>query len=142
MSSAALIAAGAGFAWAVGFVLLSVPRARSVLALLSVGLVIALSAASFPTAVEVLLQPMLLGLGLALAASVIDGRLRRRRIATVITFSSPSDYAVAGPAGSSGSSVDRPRTAFVGSNDPTAMRPASSFGSLESLATPESGSRG
>ncbi|HUG92228.1 MAG TPA: hypothetical protein VML55_15410 [Planctomycetaceae bacterium] len=138
MSSAALIAFGAGFAWAAGFVLLTVPAARNVLTVLSAGLAVALAAAWFPAAVGVLLQPILLGLGLAAAAAAIDAFLRRKRIATVLTFSSPSDYAVAAR---SNSSVDRPRSALVGSNEATAMRPTSSYGPLESLAAPESGSR-
>jgi hypothetical protein len=138
MSSAALIAAGAGFAWAVGFILLTVPRARNVLTVLTIGLAVAVVSAGFPAAIEVLLQPILLGLALAVAAASIDALLRRKRIATVITFSSPSDYAVASQPDSS---ADRVRAAFVGSNDATAMRPASSLGSLESLAAPDSGSR-
>jgi hypothetical protein len=138
MSSAALIAAGAGFAWALGFILLTVPRARNLLTVLTAGFVVALAAAWFPAAIHVLLQPILLGLALAVAAASIDALLRRKRIATVITFSSPSDYAVASQPGSS---VDRGRVAFVGSNDATAMRPASALGPLESLAAQDSGSR-
>jgi hypothetical protein len=138
ISSAALIAAGAGFAWAAGFILLTVPRARNLLTVLTIGFCVAVAATWFPTGMAVLLQPILLGLALAVLAAVIDWFLRRKRLATVITFSSPSDYAVASQPSSS---VDRPRSALVGSNDATAMRTASSYGPLETLAAPESGSR-
>jgi hypothetical protein len=83
-------------------------------------------------------QPIVLGLALAALAASIEGFLRRKRLATVITFSSPSDYSVAAQ---SSSSVARPRPALVGSNDVTAMRASSSYGPLETLAAPESGSR-
>ena len=138
ISSAALIAAGAGFAWAAGFILLTVPRARNLLTVLTIGFCVAVAATWFPTGLAVLLQPILLGLALAVLAAAIDWSLRRKRLATVITFSSPSDYAVAAQPSSS---VDRPRSALVGSNDATAMRNLSSYGPLETLAAPESGSR-
>ena len=118
MAQSLVLLCGAGLALAASFLLLKVPVLRSPLTLLAAATGLAVAGMWYAAPVQLLLQPAILGLLLALAAVWIDGSLRRRRPAPLLTLSSPSDFAA--PAASS--SVIRPR-GLVGSEDPTSVRP-------------------
>ncbi|MDA0282788.1 MAG: hypothetical protein O3B86_05490 [Planctomycetota bacterium] len=96
MSQPAVILAGAGLALAVGLVLLRIPGTQHVLTILVVGFGLSLAGLWHLEAVQLLLQPALFGLLLAVAASAIESRVKRRQRASLVTFSSPSDFLVPG----------------------------------------------
>ena len=67
---------------------------------------------------QVLAQPVLLGLALAFVSVLIDSRFKRQRQANVLTIPDPSEYP--------GSSISNPLRTYpdpIGSEDPTAVRP-------------------
>jgi hypothetical protein len=121
MSRSIIVLVGAGAALAVGFILLKVPATRNVLTFLTAMFALALMALFFTEPVQLLLQPALLGVGLAVIAALIESRLRRERQAAILTLSSPSDFV--GPASASASSVEQFLPPGVGSEEPTAVRP-------------------
>lgn len=96
MSQPAIILAGAGLTLAIGLVLLRIPATRHVLTILVVGFGLSLAGLWHLEAVQLLLQPALFGLILAIVASVIESRVKRRQRASLVTFSSPSDFMVQG----------------------------------------------
>lgn len=96
MSQPAVILAGAGLALAFGLTLLRIPATRHVLTILVVGFGLSLAGLWHLEAVQLLLQPAVFGLVLAIAASVIESRVKRRQRASLVTFSSPSDFLVPG----------------------------------------------
>jgi len=96
---------GAGLSLALGFVLLKIPVTRNVLTVLILGFVVSLAALWFLEPIQLLLQPAILGLLLAIAAALIDAFFRRRRSSTILTLSSPSDFVLAP---TSTSSVESP----------------------------------
>lgn len=96
MSQPAVILAGAGLALAFGLTLLRIPATRHVLTILVVGFGLSLAGLWHLEAVQLLLQPAVFGLVLAIAASVIEARVKRRQRASLVTFSSPSDFLVPG----------------------------------------------
>jgi len=76
-----------------------------VLTVLILGFVVSLAALWFLEPIQLLLQPAILGLLLAIAAALIDAFFRRRRSSTILTLSSPSDFVLAP---TSTSSVESP----------------------------------
>ena len=114
-----IVFVGAGLALAVGFVLLKVPATRNVFSLLLLTFVVALVALWYMEPVQVLLQPALLGLLLAVVAALIEGGLKRQRAGAVLTLSSPSDFV--GPV-MPASSADHLLSVAAGSEEPTAVR--------------------
>lgn len=96
MSQPAILLVGAGLALAVGLVLLRIPTTRHVLTILVVGFGLSLAGLWHLEAVQLLLQPAVFGLVLAVVASIIESRVKRRQRASLVTFSSPSDFLVTG----------------------------------------------
>ncbi|NQV23562.1 MAG: hypothetical protein HQ518_04255, partial [Rhodopirellula sp.] len=96
MSEPAIILTGAGLTLAIGLVLLRIPATRHVLTVLVVGFGLSLAGLWHLEAVQLLLQPAVFGLILAVIASVIESRVKRRQRASLVTFSSPSDFLVQG----------------------------------------------
>ena len=96
MSQTAVILAGAGLALAFGLALLRIPATRHVLTILVVGFGLSLVGLWHLEAVQLLLQPAVFGLLLAFVASVIESQIKRRQRASLVTFSSPSDFLVPG----------------------------------------------
>jgi hypothetical protein len=96
MSQPAIILAGAGLALGLGLVLLRIPATRHVITILVVGFGLSLAGLWRLEAVQLLLQPAVFGLILAIVASVIESRVKRRQRASLVTFSSPSDFLVPG----------------------------------------------
>jgi hypothetical protein len=96
MSQPAIILAGAGLTLAIGLVLLRIPSTRHVLTILVVGFGLSLAGLWHLEAVQLLLQPAVFGLILAIVASIIESRIKRRQRASLVTFSSPSDFLVPG----------------------------------------------
>jgi hypothetical protein len=121
MAQSLVVLCGAGLALAGSFVLLKIPALRTPLTLLAAATAIAVAGLWYSTPVELLLQPAILGLVLAAGAAWIDGRLKRRR-APFLTFSSPSDFVT--PPATSSSSHQRGPVPGIGSEEPTALRPA------------------
>ncbi|MFT5092777.1 MAG: hypothetical protein ACI93T_001598 [Porticoccaceae bacterium] len=96
MSQPAIILAGAGLALALGLVLLRIPATRHVLTILFVGFGLSFAGLWRLEAVQLLLQPAVFGLVLAIVASIIETRVKRQQRASLVTFSSPSDFLVPG----------------------------------------------
>lgn len=92
MSQPAIVLCGAGFALAVGFILLRVPATRHMLTFLGLGCGLAALALWRPEPVQLLLQPALFGLLLAVVAAVLENRSRRSQQASLVTLSSPDDF--------------------------------------------------
>ena len=92
MSQPAIMLCGAGFALAVGFILLRIPATRHMLTLLGLGCGMAILALWRPEPVQLLLQPALFGLLLAVVAAILENRSRRSQQASLVTLSSPDDF--------------------------------------------------
>jgi hypothetical protein len=127
---------GAGLSLAAGFVLLYVPLTRNVLTFLFIAFAVSAVALWFPAPVELLLQPAVLGLLLAVVAASINSGLRREKQVPVLTLSSPGDF---NARLSSLSSVESVPVRGPGSEDPTVVRPTASP-DRETMTAPESGS--
>ncbi|MAG94859.1 MAG: hypothetical protein CMJ48_14110 [Planctomycetaceae bacterium] len=134
MSQSTIVLLGAGAALAVGFLLLKVPVTRNAMTLLIMMFAVSLISLWYSAPVKLLMQPALLGLILAVSAATIDRVARRKQRADILTLSAPSD--LIGPA----SSVERGVVALVGSEDPTAVRPAGGAGPVEPISSSEAGS--
>ena len=96
ISQPAVILAGAGLALALGLVLLRIPATRHVITVLVIGFGLSVGGLWCLEAVQLLLQPAVFGLVLAVIASVIESRIKRKQRASLVTFSSPSDFMVPG----------------------------------------------
>jgi hypothetical protein len=70
---------GAGVTLALGFLFWSIRSLQNVVVLLFLAFLISLAGLWFPEAIQVLLQPALIGMVMATVATAIDGRTRRRR---------------------------------------------------------------
>ena len=92
MSQPAIVLCGAGFALAIGFILLRIPATRHVLTFLSLGFALAAIALWQPEAVQLLVQPAIFGMLLAIMASVLEHRTRRSHQASLVTLTSPDDF--------------------------------------------------
>lgn len=92
MSRSLVVLIGAGLALTLGFLFLQIRATRNVLTLFMLAFGLALAGLWYTGPVQVLLQPALLGLLLALAATMVDGFLRRERTPPVLALPSASDY--------------------------------------------------
>ena len=92
MSQPAIVLCGAGFALAIGFILLRIPATRHVLTFLSLGFVLAATALWQPEPVQLLVQPAIFGMLLAIVASVLENRTRQSQQASLVTLTSPDDF--------------------------------------------------
>ncbi|MFP6762102.1 MAG: hypothetical protein VB858_00750, partial [Planctomycetaceae bacterium] len=92
MSQAAIVLCGAGFALAVSFILLRIPATRHVLTFLSFGFVLSTLALWQPEPVQLLVQPALFGMLLAVAAAILENRIQRSHQASLVTLTSPDDF--------------------------------------------------
>ncbi len=92
MSRSVVVGYGAGLALLLGFVLIRIPATRHVLTFLVVGFAMALTALWLSEPVKVLLQPAILGGGMAVIATLIDRVGHRDRQMPLVTLSSPSDF--------------------------------------------------
>lgn len=115
MGQSALVLIGAGLALALGLVFIKLRAIRNVVAVLFLLTAVAVIAVWFPEPVAVLAQPAAVGLLLAAMAAIVDRMVKRQRRAPVLTFRPAS--------GVSGDSQSRPYGP-IGSEDPTAVRPA------------------
>ncbi len=117
MKLSMIVLFGASTAWVIGVILLrvSVPAARQTLTLLSVALCLSILSLRYSAQVQLLIQPAALGALLAVAAVFIDSYFKRRKPATILSVSSPSDF-VAAPA--TMSSVDRVSALNAGLSEP------------------------
>jgi len=135
MSRSMIVLVGAGLALALGILLLKIPYTKNILTFLLLGFGVAVTSLWFHESVELLLQPALLGLVLALAATLIDGFFKKNQSATVLTISAPSDYAAAP------SSIERMPALGIGSEDPTIQREGPLPSSLDPVSSSELGNR-
>jgi hypothetical protein len=136
MSLPIVVFLGAGLSLAAGFVLLYVPLTRNVLTFLFIAFAVSAIALWFPAPVQLLLQPAVLGLLLAVVAASINSVLRREKRVPVLTLSSPSDL---NARLSSLSSAESAPVRGPGSEDPTVVRPAVAP-DREAMTASESGS--
>jgi hypothetical protein len=83
-----VILIGAGVTLILGFAFWTVRTLQNVVVLLLLAFLISLAGLWFPEAIQVLLQPALIGVVMAMVATAIDGRTRRRRYRTPLRESS------------------------------------------------------
>jgi hypothetical protein len=92
MSRGYVVLLGAGLAWLAGIVLLKFPATRSVITLLTAVFAVALLGLWHSAPIQLLLQPAILGLLLAIAMVLIESSLKRTGDSTILTLSSPSEF--------------------------------------------------
>lgn len=86
---------GASLSLIAGFAILRIPALRHALTVLFVGLVLATVGLWHAAPLELLLQPMIVGLLLPTIAMLIEGWFRRRYGGTVLTLPSPAELSAA-----------------------------------------------
>ena len=91
---------GTGLSLIIGLVLLRIPATRHLLSFIVLAFGTALAGLWHMEAVLLLIQPALLGLGLAGIASAIDGWRKREPTVDGLTQSAPSDFIPVGPGSS------------------------------------------
>jgi hypothetical protein len=96
MSQPSIVLSGAGLALLIAFVLVRIPATRHVLTLLVLGVAMALVGIWHFEPVQLLLQPALIGIGLAVVASVLETRIKRNQQVAFVTLSAPSELGVSG----------------------------------------------
>lgn len=120
MSRSMVILIGAGLALVVSFLLLKLSAARNALTILTLGLGLAVCAAWSPASVSLLLQPAVLGILLAVVATLFDHYFRKPASPAIITLddlaSNETGY------GSSVASRTRDFQPALGSEEPTEVR--------------------
>jgi len=121
MSQSIVVLFGAGLALAIGFLLMKVPLTRNVLSALAAAFIVAGVSVWYAAPVQLLLQPALLGLLLAIAAVLIDAAVKREKSPAVLTLPSPSDY---GSQPGLPSTIERSRQSHIEAEEQTAVRPA------------------
>ncbi|QDV49191.1 hypothetical protein Enr17x_12080 [Gimesia fumaroli] len=119
LSRSMIVFIGAGTALLLGFILMSISALRSALILLVMMTAVSTVALWYAAPVEVLLQPAVFGLLLAVVAALINGTSRKRRESKMLSLSAPSDF-IPPPSYS-----DRIRPSEVDPEDITAVRPGS-----------------
>ncbi|WP_339729881.1 hypothetical protein [uncultured Gimesia sp.] len=119
LSRSMIVFIGAGTALLLGFLLMSISVLRSALVLLVMMTAVSAVALWYAAPVEVLLQPAVFGLLLAVVAALINGTSRKRRESKLLTLSAPSDF-IPPPSYS-----ERIRPSEVDPEDITAVRPGS-----------------
>lgn len=122
MNRSLIVLFGAGIAWIAGILMVRLPVMRSVVAVLSFALALAVAGVWYLVEVQVLLQPAILGLLLAGLLVWIERRVKRPAPeSAVLTISQPSDLLNSDSRSSESSARSAP---FAGSEDVTAVRPA------------------
>jgi hypothetical protein len=122
MSQSAIFLIGAGTALVMGLVLVKWPATRHVLTVLSAAFVIALLGVWFAAPMQVLLQPALLGVALAVIAAAIDTFVKGRAKPLTMTLTPSSSFM-------SPASSHSPMPAMgIGSNEFTSVRPPAEAG--------------
>ena len=86
---------GASLSLIAGFAILRVPALRHVLTVLFAGLVLAAIGLWYAAPLELLLQPMIVGLLLPTVAVLIEGWFRRRYGGTILTLPTPAELSAA-----------------------------------------------
>ena len=86
---------GASLSLIAGFALLRIPALRHVLTVLFAGLVLAVIGLWYAAPLELLLQPMIVGLVLPTVAVLIEGWFRRRHSGTILTLPTPAQLSAA-----------------------------------------------
>lgn len=119
LSRSMIVFIGAGTALLLGFILMSISPLRSVLVLLIMMTAVSAVALWYAAPVEVLLQPAIFGLLLAVVAALINGTSRKRRESKLLTMSAHSDFIP--PTSYS----ERIQPSEVDPEDITAVRPGS-----------------
>lgn len=119
LSRSMIVFIGAGTALLLGFILMSISVLRSMLVLLVMTTVVSAVALWYTAPVEVLLQPAVFGLLLAIVAALINGTSRKRKETKLLTMSAPSDF-IPPPSFS-----ERIHPSEVDPEDITAVRPGS-----------------
>tara|TARA_R110002111_G_scaffold168038_1_gene233886 strand:- start:188749 stop:192159 length:3411 start_codon:yes stop_codon:yes gene_type:complete len=119
LSRSMIVFIGAGTSLLLGFILMSISPLRSALVLLTMMTAVSAVALWYAAPVEVLLQPAVFGLLLAIVAALINGSSRKRRETKMMTLSAPSDF-ITPPAYS-----ERIQPSEVDPEDITAVRPGS-----------------
>jgi hypothetical protein len=122
MSQSAIVLIGAGTALVLGLVLVKWPATRHVLTVLSLAFVISLLGVWFAAPMQVLVQPALLGVALAVIAAAIDAFVKRRARPLTVTLTSSSSFMT--PT----SSHARMPVLGIGSNEFTSVRPPTEAG--------------
>ncbi len=122
MSQSAMVLMGAGTALMLGLVLVKWPAMRHVLTVLSLAFLISLLGVWFAAPMQVLLQPALLGVALAMIAAAIDAFVKRRARPLTVTLTSSSSFMTPAP------SHARMPVIGVGSNEFTSVRPPAEAG--------------
>jgi hypothetical protein len=92
MSQPAIILIGAGFALAMGFVLVRIPATRHVLTFLTIGFLMALLGLWKLEPVQLLIQPAIFGLLLAVVGATVEAKIKRGQQATSIASASPQEF--------------------------------------------------
>ena len=133
MSRGYVVLLGAGLAWLAGIVLLKIPATRSVITLLTAVFAVALLGLWHSAPIQLLLQPAILGLLLAIAMVLIESSLKRTGDSTILTLSSPSEFMPPS------TSMEPSFLVNAGSAVPNAVR-SSSIAEPESISTSEPGS--
>lgn len=121
----AIILTGAGLTWVIGLVLVKAPVTRNLLTIPMIVIGVATLGIWYPVPVEVLLQPSLLGMLLAMVMAWIDARVKRRR--KNLSVSGPSHLGSPLPAAEASGSL----SPHIGSEDSTQIRPAAYQSSSE-----------
>ncbi len=116
MSRPLIVLFGAGLSLLAGFAMLRIPVLRHVLTVLCAGLLLATIGLWHAAPLELLLQPMIVGLIFPTVAVLIESWFRRRDIGTVLTLPSPQELSAI-----HGSSFDELPSGATGSS-PTLMR--------------------
>ncbi|MFK7777438.1 MAG: hypothetical protein QM501_04875 [Gimesia sp.] len=119
LSRSMIVFIGAGTSLLLGFILMSISPLRSVLVILIMMTAVSAVALWYAAPVEVLLQPAVFGLLLAIVAAFINGSSRKRRESKQLTLSAHSDF-IPPPTYS-----ERIQPSEVDSEDITAVRPGS-----------------
>jgi hypothetical protein len=96
MSRPAIVLTGTGLALVVGLVLLRIPGTRHVLTLLVLTFVVSVLGLWHLESLQLLAQPAMFGLLLAVIGTLIDARARQRLKSSYVAYSSPSDFVVPG----------------------------------------------
>ena len=96
MSRPAIVMTGTGLSLAIGLILLRIPATRHVLTLLTATFAISVIGLWHLESLQLLAQPALFGLLLAVVGTLIDVRARQRMKSSYVAYSSPSDFLVPG----------------------------------------------
>jgi len=92
MSQPAIILIGAGFALAMGFVLVRIPATRHVLTFLTICFLMALLGLWKLEPVQLLIQPAIFGLLLAVVGATVESRIKRGQQTTAVSSASPDEF--------------------------------------------------